>query len=94
MAIHIKEVLKNIIKKEDELFIKNEKILNILKKILDKKILKDIQNIKIYRNTLYIFSLNASCLYELNLQKKQILEAIQKEFLKIKNVKFKLSNYG
>ncbi|MCM8819361.1 MAG: hypothetical protein NC925_01025 [Candidatus Omnitrophica bacterium] len=94
MTTHIKEVLKNIIKKENELFIKNEKVYNILKNTLDRKILKKIENIKIYRNILFIFPLDTSCLYELSLQKKQILDAIQKEFSEIKDVKFKLSNYG
>lgn len=90
MAIHIKHLVKDFIKESYKKKNFYNDVEKIIKDVLDEKILKYIKSKRIYKNRLIFYCDNSSTLYEFNLKKNFLIDAIKKKFQNIEDIKIKI----
>ena len=90
MATHIKEIVKKFLKEQSKATQEREKIKKIINGTLGRTLAENITLEGIYKNTLILRSNASSFIYDFNLKKKGVLEALQKELPRLKDVKIKI----
>ena len=90
MATHIKEIVKKFLKEQSKAIQEREKIKKIINRTLGRTLAENITVEGVYKNTLIIHSNASSFIYDFNLKKKGVLEALQKELPHLKDVKIKI----
>ena len=90
MATHIKGLIEGFLKKKKEDCGDQEKINEILARVLDKETKKHISPKNVHKGQLLLRSDSSSFTYTFNLKKEEILKELQKEFPKIKKIKVEI----
>lgn len=89
MATHIKKVISKFLKKAKEKEKHQQKIEDVLKKLLSEEERNHIKPVRVYKNQLVLKSDSSSFTYEANLKKDAILAEVKKPFPYIEGIKIK-----
>ena len=90
MATHIKLLIGGFLNKRKKEARNQERIDQIIRGVLSKETEKHIEIKKIHKGKIVLHSDSSSFSYEFNLKKEKVLEAIQKEFPKIKTIRIEI----
>ena len=90
MATHIKVLIKKFLKEQKKTTRQHSEIRRVIKENLDRTSAKNLVVEGVHKNTLIIRSSSSSFVYDFNLKKEGILEALQKELPCLKEIKIKV----
>lgn len=90
MVTQLKNIIEKFLKSQQKRAQETEKVNTIVEAILDDETKKHTQLAGLYKNNLVLYVDSSAWLFQLNLQKNNILGAIQKKLPDIKTIKIKL----
>jgi hypothetical protein len=90
MATHIKALVKDFLKNQEQEINYRARLKSIVEANIDKKLKKHVYLKKVYKNKLIFVSAGSSFSYVFNLGKDKLLKAVREQFPEIEDVKITL----
>ena len=90
MAIHIKALVKDFLKNQEQEISYRARLKSIVEANIDKKLKKHVYLKKVYKNKLIFVSESSSFSYVFNLGKDKLLKAVREQFPEIEDAKITL----